>query len=235
MLNHDNILHCVRSFCQHVKINEKGEVIVSYLPLSHVAPQVSSSLSMMMFCFIAIEDINRRGRISRVVCDVLFREFQAIDLILGVYAATTIYFADKNALKGSLLKTLVVVQPTLFLGVPRVWEKFHEKIMEEERSNGVIKTWIVEWAKAQGLDYHMNRMNGVDHEHWGYKIAKWLVFDKVKAALGLNKCRVFYTAAAPISMDVKKDFLSLDIPLREMYGMSESSGPHTLTDYDHYT
>ncbi len=39
------------------------------------------------------------------------------------------YFADKNALKGTLTETLKEVQPTLFFGVPRVWEKIQEKMV----------------------------------------------------------------------------------------------------------
>ena len=39
------------------------------------------------------------------------------------------YFADKNALKGTLTDTLKEVQPTLFFGVPRVWEKIQEKMV----------------------------------------------------------------------------------------------------------
>lgn len=154
--------------------------------------------------------------------------------MFGVYTGSTVYFADKNALKGSLVETLVLAQPTIFFGVPRVWEKFHEKMMEKARSNGAIKTWIAKWAKNQGLHYYTNKMNGVDYKHWGYVFAKWLVFDKVKAALGLNKCYLFISAAAPISMDIKKYFLSLDMPLSEAYGMSESSGPHTITDINNY-
>lgn len=146
----------------------------------------------------------------------------------------TVYFADKNALKGSLLDTLVVAQPTVFLGVPRIWEKIYEKMQEKARSNGVIKTCIARWAKAQGLSYHTNKMNGSDYKHWGYVFAKWLVFDKVKAALGLNKCRIFATAAAPLNIDVKTYFLSLDIPLLDAYGMSECSGAHSVHNYKQY-
>jgi len=126
--------------------------------------------------------------------------------------ASTVYFADPGALKGTLINTLLVAQPTLFLGVPRVWEKIHEKMQEKARSNGVIKTWIAKWAKAQGLYYYTNKMNGVDYKHWGYVFAKWIVFNKVKAALGLNRCRIFVTGAAPINIDIKTYFLSLDIP-----------------------
>jgi len=148
--------------------------------------------------------------------------------------ATTVYFADPGALKGTLINTLLVAQPTVFLGVPRVWEKIYEKMQEKAKNNGVIKTWIAKWAKAQGLHYYTNKINGIDYKHWGYVFAKWLVFDKVKAALGLNKCYIFVTAAAPLNIDIKKYFLSLDVPVLEVYGMSESSGPHTLTDFKEY-
>lgn len=140
----------------------------------------------------------------------------------------TIYFADKNALKGTLLDTLLVARPTVFLGVPRVWEKFHEKMKLVARNNGKVKTWIATWAKSQGLNYNTNKMNGVDYKGWGYLIAKWLVFNKVKAALGLDRAKIFCSAAAPLGDDFKQYFMSLDIPVMEAYGMSECSGAHTL-------
>ncbi|KAG5328577.1 ACBG2 ligase, partial [Acromyrmex charruanus] len=160
---------------------------------------------------------------------------QLIDIIINIMLASTVYFADPNALKGTLINTLLVAQPTIFLGVPRVWEKIYEKMEEEARSNGVIKTWIAEWAKAQALHYYTNKINGIDYKHWGYVFAKWLVFDKVKAALGLNKCRIFVSTAAPLNINIKKYFLSLDIPLLEGYGMSECSGFHTITDCKEYS
>ncbi|XP_018348118.1 PREDICTED: long-chain-fatty-acid--CoA ligase ACSBG2-like [Trachymyrmex septentrionalis] len=197
MLNHDNLLFTVRALLSVLHVKEKSEVIVSYLPLSHVAGQI-------------------------------------IDIIINIMLASTVYFADPNALKGTLINTLLVAQPTIFLGVPRVWEKIYEKMQEKARSNGVIKTWIAEWAKAQALHYYTNKINGIDYKQWGYVFAKWLVFDKVKAALGLNKCHICFTGAAPINIDIKRHFLSLDISLIDVYGMSESSGPHTLTDFKEY-
>jgi len=122
-----------------------------------------------------------------------------------------------------------VAQPTFFIGVPRIWEKIYEKMQEKARSNGIIETFIVKWAKAQALNYYTNKMNGVDYEHWGYVFAKWLVFDKVKAAVGLNRCRTFFSVGAPLSVDVKTYFLSLDMPILEGYGMSECSGAHSVT------
>lgn len=62
-----------------------------------------------------------------------------------------------------------------------------------------------------------------------YHIAKKLVFKKVRKALGLDRCNKCYTGAAPITKDTLEFFLSLDIPLYELYGMSESTGPHTIS------
>lgn len=70
------------------------------------------------------------------------------------------YFADKNALKGSLVKTLIEVQPTQFLAVPRVWEKIYDKMQEVAAQNGYLKKMLSSWAKAQGLAHNQDRMNG---------------------------------------------------------------------------
>ena len=59
---------------------------------------------------------------------------------------------------------------------------------------------------------------------WGYWLAKKLVFDKLKARLGLSEARLCMTSAAPISRDTLEFFLSLDMPILEIFGMTEISG-----------
>lgn len=65
-------------------------------------------------------------------------------------------------------------------------------------------------------------------------MARSLVFNKVHETLGLDHCTTFVTAAAPLSAEIKKFFLSLDIPIMEAFGMSEASGAHTLSIYPRY-
>ncbi|XP_051175143.1 very long-chain-fatty-acid--CoA ligase bubblegum isoform X1 [Leptopilina boulardi] len=197
MLSHDNILYDARVIIDSIGVKNGSEVVVSFLPLSHVAAQL-------------------------------------VDIFATMMIGATVYFADKNALKGSLVNTLVEARPTIFLGVPRVWEKIYEKMQLVARNNGPIKSWIASWAKAQGLFYNMNKMNGIDYRHWGYLFAKWLVFNKVKGALGFDRCNLFVTAAAPLGIEIKKYFMSLDIPILEAYGMSECSGAHALSLNDRY-
>jgi len=48
----------------------------------------------------------------------------------------------------------------------------------------------------------------------------------VRKALGFDRCKFCMTAAAPIMKDTLDFFMSLNIPLMEIYGMSESTGKH---------
>lgn len=69
---------------------------------------------------------------------------------------------------------------------------------------------------------------------WGFGLANNLVFKRVRAALGLDRCKIYLTGAAPITKDTLEYFMSLNIPLMEIYGMSESSGPHTVSSNEEY-
>ena len=64
---------------------------------------------------------------------------------------------------------------------------------------------------------------------WGFMLANNLVFKKVRQALGLDRCKACFTGAAPMTRETLEYFMSLNLPLLELYGMSESSGPHTVS------
>lgn len=69
---------------------------------------------------------------------------------------------------------------------------------------------------------------------WGFTMANNLVYKNVRTALGLERCRACFTGAAPITKDTLEYFMSLYIPIFELYGMSESSGPHTISWNENY-
>ena len=64
---------------------------------------------------------------------------------------------------------------------------------------------------------------------WGWTIANALVFQKVREALGFSKCRVNLVGAAPVHRETLEYFMAVDIPILELYGMSESTGHQTLS------
>ncbi|XP_073957858.1 long-chain-fatty-acid--CoA ligase ACSBG2-like isoform X2 [Choristoneura fumiferana] len=154
---------------------------------------------------------------------------QVVDIYVTLMNGVTVYFAQPDALKGSLIETLKEVRPTRLLAVPRVWEKMYEKIMAVGAQSGGLKRSIATWAKDKGLKHHLNRIEGRDGMTCSYKMARSLVFSKVRENLGLDRCNTFVTAAAPLSADIKRFFLSLDIPIMEAFGMSEAAGAHSLS------
>lgn len=150
---------------------------------------------------------------------------QMADVFIPLAIGATVYFADKDALKTSLLPTLLHARPTFFLGVPRVFEKIHEKMIAIGSRAGVVKRTIGAWARQVVLRHHL----GSAPNSLQYRIAKKLVVDRVKQALGFDRCKTFLTGAAPLDDDTRGFFLSLDMPIIDGYGMTESSSVHSLT------
>jgi long-chain-fatty-acid--CoA ligase ACSBG len=100
--------------------------------------------------------------------------------------------------------------------------------MSVGRQNGYVKRWISSWARDVGLRGNLALMdNGV--VPYGWSLADYLVFQTVRQALGLDRCTYCVVTAAPVKKDTLEFFLSLNIPLLEIYGLSECSGPHTFT------
>jgi len=106
------------------------------------------------------------------------------------------------------------------------------------RQNKGFKKQIGDWAKRTGLEHNRNLLNnpdcGANNGGGGikYRLANAVVFQKVKAVLGLNKCERFFCAAAPVSKEILEYFLSLDIRILDIYGMSEVSGPQLSNTYE---
>lgn len=121
MLNHDNLTFVARTGCEFENMQNGQEVIISYLPLSHIAAQI-------------------------------------VDIYACLTVAGTVYFAERDALKGSLPRTLRQVRPTRFLGVPRVFEKMHEKMLEIGSNQGFVMRAIGGWAKGVTLQHHMDKV-----------------------------------------------------------------------------
>ncbi|XP_056133758.1 long-chain-fatty-acid--CoA ligase ACSBG2 [Lampris incognitus] len=157
---------------------------------------------------------------------------QMVDIWVTMKVGGATYFAQPDALKGSLVNTLKEVRPTAFMGVPRVWEKMQEKMKSVGAKSSTLRRKVAAWAKDVGLQTNLGKMNqnaAIGRSPLNYRVAKKLVFKKVRKALGLDRCNKCYTGAAPITKDTLEFFLSLDIPVYELYGMSESTGPHTIS------
>ncbi len=147
-----------------------------------------------------------------------------VDCFMAVFLGSTVYFARPDALKGTLNQTMKDAKPTLFLAVPRLWEKMEEKISDKTRELSNLKQKIFRWATKQGFSYTTARFEGRTGNKLGYWIANRLVLKKIRAELGLDHARMVYSGAAPISRKTLGFVAGIGLPICETYGMSESAG-----------
>lgn len=123
------------------------------------------------------------------------------------------------------------VQPTIFFGVPRIWEKFHAGVSAKLREAQGAKKHLVNWVRGVCTQVTALRCKGQPLPlalQVQYKLADKLVLSKLKPALGLGRARMCISGAAPIAKDVLEFFASLDVLIYEIYGQSEDNGPTTF-------
>jgi long-subunit acyl-CoA synthetase (AMP-forming) len=140
------------------------------------------------------------------------------------------WFAESFEKLGENLRD---ARPHLFLGVPRVWEKIQEKMVAAGKDAPWLKKKIAAWARRKGLEGGYAIQEGRPLPR-GYGLADKLVFSKVRERLGLDRCQLAVTSAAPIGRSTLEFFLSLGIPLLELYGMSEVTEAATISLPDRY-
>ena len=153
---------------------------------------------------------------------------QVFDITINLIYASQLYFARPDALQGSLVETLQHARPTMFLGVPRVWEKLEERLKELSSQSSMLLQKIAAWAKGKGYQNAVAKMAGKGHP-FGYSLAHFLVLGKIKKALGLDMAKIYVVGAAPIKASTFEYFASLDMPIINIFGMSESTGPTTYS------
>ncbi|QWG23072.1 AMP-dependent synthetase/ligase [Bradyrhizobium sediminis] len=123
------------------------------------------------------------------------------------------------------------VQPTAFLAVPRVWEKFYSGITIALKDATPFQNWMYRQALAVGYRQTEYKLQG-DAAPLSLRLANqaayWLVFRNIRRMLGLDRCRLAFTGAAPISPDLIRWYLALGIDMREVYGQTENCGVATV-------
>ena len=132
----------------------------------------------------------------------------------------------------TVFENLREVRPHLFFAVPRVWEKIYSQVsIGLSEADGLQKAAYA-WALRVGGE--VARCTLENREPPGglklrYRLARWLVLDNVKRMTGMDRVEVALTGAAPISAELIRWYLSLGIPLREGWGMTETTGGGTIT------
>ena len=136
------------------------------------------------------------------------------------YKSAKIFFAGTDNLSGPD-GDLAAVKPATFTTVPRLLEKIYEAIYNKGLALDGIKKKLFFWALALTDDYEINQKLSFGKK-LKWKIADKLIFSKWRDALGGNVNAVV-TGAAPCPVKVMRVFCAAGIPIREGYGLTETS------------
>jgi long-chain acyl-CoA synthetase len=168
----------------------RGDEVLSYLPLCHVAERL-------------------------------------ISVIDGVWAGLVVNFGEGGP---SFTHDLRDVQPTVFLGVPRVWEKMLATVEIRMADASRLKRTLYRVCLRQGRRIAPRRMS--DRLSMGDRIVLWvcglLVFRALRERLGMSRVRAPISGAAPIAPAVLEWLWAIGIPVREGYGQTENTAICTL-------
>ena len=189
------------------------DVLLSYLPLCHVAEKIFT-------------------------------------LYTPLTAGCVVHFGESIA---TVRQDLCEVSPTVFLGVPRIWEKMHAGIILRMRDSSWLKRRLFDWAVRVGHTIAARRRHAIDGKYGiarradddsnatddidatlarkpnaidaiRWWLADFLVFRPLQERLGLRRCRIPITGAAPLSADLITWFHAIGVRILEGYGQTECAG-----------
>ena len=142
---------------------------------------------------------------------------RALDYVMYTVGAQIIYCSQFDKLPQSMKD----VRPTVFVGVPRVYEKIRQAV-ELKSSVSPVKKRILSWALRTGARHQDAVYAGKRPSDLSWKIAFKLVYGKVREAFG-GRVRVFVSGGAPLGIDTARWFAAAGIAVWEGYGLTETS------------
>jgi long-chain acyl-CoA synthetase len=153
------------------------------------------------------------------IAERMFSHYLALHFVAEAY-----YCPDPT----QLLDYVQEARPSAFLAVPRVWEKIHAGLLakinaeEDERKRKIALA-----ALDVGRQVARRQRRGAPiplRLRAKHALFDRLVFAKIRHGVGMDRCELAASAAAPISEDVLEFFLSIGVPIYEVYGLSETTG-----------
>ena len=122
------------------------------------------------------------------------------------------------------------IAPTVFTGVPRVWEKFYSGVMISLKEAGALQQATYAWSIGVGTTIAEKVLAQEPVSGWlklKFKVAQVLTLNNVRKLIGIHRARYLVTGAAPISPDLVRWYLALGVPMLEVWGMTETCGAST--------
>jgi len=139
-----------------------------------------------------------------------------VDFAMLYHGVTLAYCSSMEMLP----KALNEVHPTVFVGVPRFYEKVYMQVVQKTRA--FPKRAIYEWAMRVGKKHENEVLAGRVPTSFAWRLANRLVYSQVRAGLG-GKVELFISGGAPLGRELADWFAVIGIRIHEGYGLTETS------------
>jgi len=146
-------------------------------------------------------------------------ERQAMNMYL--HHGMSVYFGELETL-GEYLRE---VKPTVFVGVPRIYEKILARVQDRAMAKGKLNATLVHWAIEVGKSWAQRISDRkrisftLSLEH---RVADLILFEKIRSAMG-GRIRILVSGGAALSNEVSLAFLGAGLPIVQGYGLTETS------------
>ena len=142
---------------------------------------------------------------------------RALDYVMYASGAQVAYCANFDKLPEAMKQ----VRPTVFVGVPRVYEKIRQAV-EQKAAASPVKKRMLAWALKVGTRNRDIVYSGAQPTSFFWKLASKMVYSKVREAFG-GRVGIFVSGGAPLGIDTARWFAAAGIPVWEGYGLTETS------------
>lgn len=159
------------------------------------------------------------------LCHIAERGVTALGILFNGY---TCNFAEEME---TVPQDVREISPTIFFAVPRIWEKFYSGLVLRLKDSTWLEKKAYELALGIGYklaDYKLKNENPPAWLPIMFKAADWAVLNNLKKFIGMDKVRLCFSGAAPISPDLLRFYAAIGIDMREVYGQTESTGGATI-------
>jgi len=147
---------------------------------------------------------------------------ERVAMYMYLYHGMAVYFGESLEMIGPNLRE---VRPTIFVGVPRIFEKIFARVKEKTAEKGKMNVAILNWAVAVGKEH---AKLSVSHQKipavlgLKHKIADKLIFSKMRAALG-GRIRLLVSGGAALPEELGYIYIGAGLPIVQGYGLTETS------------
>ena len=139
-----------------------------------------------------------------------------VDLAMMYHGVTLAYCPFIEQLPQALRE----VKPTVFVGVPRVYEKVYNSVVQKTRK--FPKSAIYRWSLRVGRRHKQQVLAGETPASRSWRLADRLVFSQVRAGMG-GQVQLYISGGAPLGRELADWYATIGIRIHEGYGLTETS------------